>query len=290
MIGRAAGRRASARGGRRRPPLLGRAWLALAAAGAVALTAAVTARNVLADGDPPSDYLLLQTVYFPNQPPSQAVAAPLQRAADGVYASGDRVKVAVVYDATDLGAIPSLFGKPADYAHFLGAELALWYIGPILVAMPAGFGVYDGGRSTAAEEQVLRSVRVASGSPDDLSRSATTALQRLVDAGALSSPDVRAPLVTAHPASARRGKPATLHFDVFDDSGRSRALVRVYENGSAVATLTSPEVFKIGTRNVQVRWPVPAKLGSRRLRFCVVASDPSGNRSAPACAPFLRVT
>jgi hypothetical protein len=30
-------------------------------------------------------------------------------------------------------------------------------------------------------------------------------------------------------------------------------------------------------------------LQSRRLRFCVVASDPAGNRSVPARAPFLRV-
>jgi hypothetical protein len=49
------------------------------------------------------------------------------------------------------------------------------------------------------------------------------------------------------------------------------------------------KAYKIGTRNVDVRWPVPAMLRSRQLRFCVVASDPAGNRSVPACAPFLRV-
>ena len=48
-------------------------------------------------------------------------------------------------------------------------------------------------------------------------------------------------------------------------------------------------VFGIGTRNVAVHWLVPAKLRSRQLRFCVVATDPTGNRSKPACAPFLRV-
>ena len=96
--------------------------------------------------------------------------------------------------------------------------------------------------------------------------------------------------MTAHPASATRGKPATLHFDVFDDSGRSKAVVRVDENGAALATLSSPEGFKIGTRHVSVRWQVPTKLRSRRLRFCVTAFDPAGNRSKPACAPFLRVS
>ena len=80
-----------------------------------------------------------------------------------VYARGDRVKVALIHTAEDLGAIPSLFGQPGEYAHFLGVELGLWYVGPLLVVMPAGFGVYDGGRSTAAAEQVLRSVDPADG-------------------------------------------------------------------------------------------------------------------------------
>jgi len=56
-----------------------------------------------------------------------------------------------------------------------------------------------------------------------------------------------------------------------------------------LATLTSPAGFKIGTRHVRVRWLVPTKLQSRQLRFCVIASDPAGNRSTPTCAPFLRV-
>jgi hypothetical protein len=262
----------------------------LAVAVIVALAAAITAVGAPADGDPASDYLLTQNVYLPYHAPSATAATALERTVDGIYVHGDRVKVALIDDVSDLGSIPSLFGNPSGYAHFLGIELGLWYVGPLLVVMPAGFGIYDGGRSTAAEDQVLRSIQVSAGSPDELARSATAALQALAAANALSSPDVKAPLVTAHPASATRGKPATLHFDIFDDSGRSNALVRVYENGSLVATLTSPQGFKIGTRRVSVRWPVPAKLRSRQLRFCVVASDPAGNRSAPACALFLRVT
>jgi hypothetical protein len=206
-----------------------------------------------------------------------------------VYARGERVKVAVIATVEDLGAIPTLFGQPAEYAHFLGVELGLWYGGPLLVVMPAGFGVWDGGRSTSAEERVLRTVPLAASSPDDLTRSATSALQRLAAAGALRSPDVTAPLVTAYPASATRGKDALLRFDLFDDSGRSTALVRVYEDRALLATLVSPSGFGIGTRRVGLRWHVPARLRSRRLRFCVVAADKAGNRSRPACASFLRV-
>lgn len=257
---------------------------------AVAAVAALLAPVSGADGDPASDTLLGQSVYFPYDAPSQPAALALQQAVDGVYAHGNRVKVAVIYDQTDLGAIPSLFGHPTDYAHFLGIELGLWYVGPLLVVMPAGLGIYDGGRSTAAEEAVLRSLHVDSSSPDGLTRSATTAVQRLSAASALDSADIRAPLATAHPASARRGKPATLRFDLFDDSGRSSAVVRVYEGGALVATLTSKMQFEIGTRHATVTWKVPKRLRSRQLRFCVVASDPSGNRGTPACAPFLRVT
>jgi hypothetical protein len=264
-----------------------RALLALAVAVA---TACLTATAARADGDPASDTLLVQNVFFPYRSTGPEAQTALQHAVDDVYAHGDRVKIALIYDPTDLGSIGSLFGRPDDYAHFLAIELGLWYVGPLLVAMPAGFGVYDGGRSTAAEEGVLRSLHVDASSPDELANSATAAVKRLAAAGALGSLDIRAPLVTAHPAFARRGRLTTLRFDVFDDSGRSGAIVRVYERRVLLATLASPTQFGIGTRRVEVHWRVPLKLGSQGVRYCVVAVDPAGNRSAPTCAPFLRVS
>jgi hypothetical protein len=263
-----------------------RAALAAAVASAVA---AVAAPAATADGDPASDVLLFQNVYYPAQAASQASCEALERVASAVYRRGERVKVAIVYDASDLGSVPSLYDDATGYARFLGLELGLWYAGPLLVVMPVGFGVYDGGRPTLAAAAALQSVGVASSTPDDLTRTATAALEALDAAGALRSPDVRAPLVTPRPASATRGKEATLRFELYDDSGYSSAVVLVYENRSIVARLASQEAFAIGTRNVVLRWPVPAGLQSRRLRFCVVASDPAGNRSVPACAPFLRV-
>ena len=257
---------------------------------AVATAAALLPSASRADGDPASDTLLEQNVFFPYAAPSSSAQLALHQAVGGVYARGDRIKVAVIYDQTDLGSLPSLFGHPADYAHFLGIELGLWYVGPLLVVMPAGFGIYDGGRSTASEDAVLRTIHVDASSPDALTQSATAAVQHLEAASALDSRDIRAPLVTAYPASAHRGSPAAIHFDLFDDSGRASAVVRVYESGALVATLRTKIQFQIGTRHARVTWQVPKQLRSRKLRFCVVASDPSGNRSAPACAPFLRVT
>jgi hypothetical protein len=242
-----------------------------------------------ADGDPASDFLISQNVYFPYSSPTRVARSALQHAVDDVYVHGNRLRVALIYDPSDLGSVGSLFGSPDDYAHFLAVELGLWYVGPLLVAMPAGFGVYDGGRSTAAEDGVLRSLHIDAASPDTFANSVTVAVERLANGGALGSSDIRAPLVTAHPAFAQRGRRATLHFDVFDDSGRSKAVVRVYEERRLLATRASPMRFGIATRTVGVPWHVPPKLVSRRLRFCVVAVDPSGNRSTPACAPFLRV-
>ena len=261
--------------------------LALAAVAVIAASAAPVSR---ADGDPASDTLLEQSVFFPYDAPSQSAQRELQQAVDRVYAHGNRIKVAVIADQTDLGSLPSLFGRPADYAQFLGIELGLWYVGPLLVVMPAGFGIYDGGRPTTAEAAVLRSLHVDASSSSSLTQSAAAAVQGLATGSALDSADIRAPLVTPYPASARRGKPATLRFDLFDDSGRSSAVVRVYESGALVATLATRTSFQIGTRHANVTWDVPKRLAARRLRFCVIASDPSGNRSAPSCAPFLRVT
>jgi hypothetical protein len=257
---------------------------------AVALATAGGPTAARADGDPASDYLLAQNAFVPAEAQSQAAASALEKAADAVYAHGGRVKVAVIFAPVDLGSVPSLFGDAQGYARFLGLELALWYVGPLLVVMPSGFGVYDGGRPTAAAETALQSLSVSAGSADDLVGAATDAVGALDSAHALDSPDVRAPLVTPHPAAAVRGKVATLRFDVFDDSGRSSALVRVLAGHKLLGSIRSPRAFAVGTRSTQVAWLVPTRLPSRHLRFCVVASDPAGNRSRPACAPFLRLS
>jgi hypothetical protein len=112
---------------------------------------ALSSSAAFADGDPASDTLIFENVYFPYPAPGQQPSAALSAATRSVYARGYRIKVAVIASATDLGSIPSLFDKPADYAKFLGQELGLYYIGPLLIVMPAGFGIYDGGRpSTTA--------------------------------------------------------------------------------------------------------------------------------------------
>jgi hypothetical protein len=255
-----------------------------------ALLALVAAGGSRADGDPASDVLLFQNVSYPYEQPSAGVRKEVEHVVDEIYRNGDRVKVALILRVDDLGAIPSLFGQPREYARFLGIELSSYYVGPLLVVMPVGFGVYDGGRSTAPEDKVLASLTVLAGSSDDLTRTAARTLAALHSAGALRSKDVTAPIVDTHPAFATRGHPVSLRLELFDDSGRSRAVVSVYAGSTVLARIETPSAFGIGTRRVVLRWQVPRRLPSRKLRFCAVAFDGAGNRSRPSCASFLRVS
>ena len=133
-------------------------------------------QEALADGDPASDVLLAQSVFLPYPPPSGTAGSALQQAVDAVSKRGDRVKVAVIASPNDLGSVPSLFGKPSAYAAFLGQELGLSYAATLLVVMPAGFGVYDHGASTSADEAVLRNVVIPGATPDQLAGAARSAV------------------------------------------------------------------------------------------------------------------
>jgi len=85
------------------------------------------------------------------------------------------------------------FNKPGRYANLLGREIASAFIGPLLIVMPSGFGIYDGGRSTAAESRVLKRLPVSGRKSVLLVRSATAAVRRPLDAKALRSKDILAP-------------------------------------------------------------------------------------------------
>ena len=189
---------------------------------AVAAAAALLRGLARADGDPASDTLVFTNAFLPARAPSKANADALRAQIAAVYAAGYRIKVAVVGARYDLGAVPSLFGKPATYARFLGSELTQLYIGPLLVVMPNGYGIYDGGRSTSAESAVLAGVaKPASPGSDDLTAAATTAVAELLKHGALRSRDILAPYVQVVQASAK-GTTVSLQYYVDDDSGTRR--------------------------------------------------------------------
>jgi hypothetical protein len=260
--------------------VLGRSATVLAGL-AIALAAATAAT---ADGDPASDTLLQQDVFLPFPAPSTGAAKALGLAVAAVYAKGDRLKVAVIATPADLGAIPSLFGKPDDYAHFLGSELQFFYVGPLLVVMPAGFGIYDGGRDTSAEEKVLGGLHVQGSSPDDLTGSATAAAKALLAANALASKDIVPPYVQTLPTTAKRGTTARIQYYLGDDSHKAAATIELDRGTKVVASLELPlHAVALGKLYV-ARLPLPKTLGRSVLQACITGVDGSGNRSQKACS------
>ena len=116
----------------------------------------------------------------------------------------------------------------------------------------------------------------------DLPKSATAAfVQR----------DTSAPQVRALRSSGRRGRAARLRYRVSDGSGSARVSVTVYRGRRALARIRRSHTAS-ANRNVlfyYVTWRVPRKLAKRPLRFCVTATDPSGNSARAGCAP-LRIS
>jgi hypothetical protein len=118
---------------------------------AAILVAALVPVSALADGDPASDVLLGQNVYYPYSPP---VPGKLQRTLNTETAAAKKaglpIKVALIATAVDLGVIPELFGQPQNYAKFLDKEISFQGTQPLLVVMPAGYGVQGMSAKAAA--------------------------------------------------------------------------------------------------------------------------------------------
>ena len=132
-----------------------------------------------ADGDPASDILLVDNVFLTySVDVSPEAKTALQQEVARLNKHGFRVKVAVIADPADLGAVPSLFGKPQLYAKFLGTEISFQYTNRLLVVMPNGFGFWRQRKSVVREKKVLARVKVAQGG-DGLAHSAVNALKAL---------------------------------------------------------------------------------------------------------------
>jgi cytochrome oxidase Cu insertion factor (SCO1/SenC/PrrC family) len=162
---------------------------ATAAALCLALGCTTFAR---ADGDPASDYLYTQPVFMPaGTPPS--LQAQVRAAVVASDHAGAPIKVAVIGSAYDLGSITPLWRRPQTYARFLGVELSDRYRGLLLVVMPNGFGLYEGGASVATDQRALALDRIQSGTTG-LAAAATAAVRRLA-------------AVRGHPLPAAAGRP-----------------------------------------------------------------------------------
>ncbi len=155
---------------------------AIAIATCVLLAGLCAPAPALADGDPASDVLIAQNVFYPFTPP---VAQSLQNTLNAETAAARRahfpIKVALIASPTDLGAIPSLFAKPQRYANFLDVEIS--FFGgkqPLLVVMPNGYGVQ--GLSAPATAAAARLPPPVGRTSDDLALAAGAAVSKLAAA------------------------------------------------------------------------------------------------------------
>jgi cytochrome oxidase Cu insertion factor (SCO1/SenC/PrrC family) len=142
----------------------------------------VLAPAARADGDPGSDVLVYQSLFVAADAnisvPQQVELGNLLSSAGK---SGFPIRVAIVSQPNDLGAITALWQKPAAYASFLGTELSLSYAQRLLIIMPSGFGFNWEGHSATAAYQVLDRLHIGPGG-SGLAAAAVTAVRALAQA------------------------------------------------------------------------------------------------------------
>jgi hypothetical protein len=258
---------------------------------AIVLVALVFLPVARGDGDPASDVLYFTDVFTSFEENSKPVIAKLQHETDVARAQARPIKVAVVWATTDMGAVPQLYNKPQTYARFLAAELGDILTGPLVIAMPTGFGLYmkQLGKQKAAS-QVLAKVPFHARTVDELTETATLGVKRLRLSLARPSGDARAPKARAIALTAKLGRKAKLAFRISDNSGKARALVRVYGPQYALFASLAMPLRKVGRKRPSlqhVTWRVPVTLGVGKFQFCVLATDRAGNASKTSCAKLL---
>jgi hypothetical protein len=183
----------------RRAALVAFAVLALLPAGAAA------------DGDPASDVLLAQDVYYPYAP---KVSKPLTTALDSllgrVRKAGYPMKVALIQAPSDLGAYPNLFGDTQNYANLLAKEIAFNSHPHLLVVMPSGFG---GDNLGANVDRALKGITVdGDAQSNGLAQAALAAVARVASANGHPTPvpaEAHAALASSK-ASSTRSTPSLL--------------------------------------------------------------------------------
>jgi hypothetical protein len=147
------------------------------------LGTALAPPSARADGDPASDYLLVQSVFLPfNTKPDPDAVRRLSTIVREAGAVGFKIKVALIASRFDLGAVPQLYLKPQPYSQFLGQEIAFVYRSRLLVVMPNGFGYAIRGARAPAARRALAGLAPPGRDATKLVKAATVAVQRLARA------------------------------------------------------------------------------------------------------------
>jgi hypothetical protein len=148
----------------------------------VVLAALLAAPAARADGDPASDYLIGQKVFFPyDLKVAPTARQQITALVDEANRAGYRIRVAMIWSSYDLGSVTSLWRRPKTYARFLGAELRYVYRDRLLIVMPNGFGFNRSGHPATKEYATLSKIAVQPG-PAGFVDATRTAVQRLAAA------------------------------------------------------------------------------------------------------------
>jgi hypothetical protein len=170
------------------------------------LLALALAPSALADGDPASDILVPPDirVYMTNGATDGQLEKTIQATAQKVSDAGLPIKVAIIGNKTDLGAVPQLWAKPQTYARFLGAELRFVYKDTLLIVMPQGFGIngpYPQSRALAAlsgiDPRKDKTPQGLTGSADKALRALAKADGKPISSGTSSGGGLPLPLIAA---------------------------------------------------------------------------------------------
>src|SRR5438132_7475384 len=164
-----------------------RRTLALLAVAAALLVPAIAH----ADGDPASDYLVVQDVFFPFDVKVPAPeAGQLSTLVADAKKRGFQIRVALIAGPGDLGSVTALWRKPQQYAEFLGQELYYVYRGLLLIAMPNGYGISQRGKPLPPARTLLDRQPLPG---RDLAGAAIAAVRKLAAARGIDLPLPAAP-------------------------------------------------------------------------------------------------
>ena len=143
-----------------------------------------------ADGDPASDYLLTQQVFVPPDVVTpQSDSNRLVSEVSSAKARGFEIRVALIGTRYDMGSVGALYRQPQRYALFLGQELRFVYKGRLLVVMPNGYGVSQGGKPWPAARKVVGRLSASGGSGAALAAGGTSAARALAAAAGVHVSD-----------------------------------------------------------------------------------------------------
>jgi hypothetical protein len=79
---------------------------------------------------------------------------------------------------------------------------------------------------------------------------------------------------------------AKLRYQVSDNSGKTTEQFTFYKGKKVAGSFKKARAAAVKGKTYTANWKVPKKFPTGALRFCVVAIDPSGNKSKPSCALF----